>query len=124
MSGLVTNRSDPKREMRSHGFVLGFSTAGPLIYLLCQQNNWPLFTYHPGAMRFDWFYVRAMRDLGPAMYWYGWTAYALLGGTAVGLCAAVLPDGWTSRYPSAPVWVIPTLAIPWLLFALRFYWTK
>jgi hypothetical protein len=124
MSRTATGVSDQKREARSRGFALAFSIAAPVIYVICEMRNWPLFTYHPGPIQFDWFYARVMRDLGPAMYWYGWTANALLGGAAVGLLAAVLPEGWTRRIPPALVWILPALATPWLVHALDFYWSK
>jgi hypothetical protein len=104
--------------------ALVFSIAAPVIYLICEWKNWPLFTYHPGPIAFDWFYARAMRDMGPAMYWYGWTANAILGGSLVSLLAEALPPRWTQRIPLALIWLLPTLALPWLVVSLNYYWAK
>ena len=60
-------------------FAVVFAIATPVIYVACEMQNWPLFTYHPGTNRVDWFYAPAVRDEGPAMYWYGWTATTLIG---------------------------------------------
>ena len=105
-------------------FAIAFSIATPLIYLVCEWKNWPLFTYHPGPVAFDWFYARAMRDMGPAMYWYGWTASALLGGALAGVLVLSLPSRWTTRLPLNVVWLLPALAVPWLVYSLNYYWSK
>ena len=51
-----------------------FAIATPVIYTVCEMRNWPLFTYHPGTNKVDLFWAAAVKDEGPAMYWYGWTA--------------------------------------------------
>ena len=35
-------------------FVVTYAIAGTLIYLLCLQMNWPLFTFHPATNRIVW----------------------------------------------------------------------
>ena len=55
-----------------------FAIATPVIYTICEMRNWPLFTYHPGTNRVDLFWAAAVKDEGPAMYWYGWTATTLI----------------------------------------------
>ena len=52
------------------------------------MRNWPLFTYHPGTNRWIWFYAPAVRNEGPAMHWYGWTANTLIGSAVLGMLAA------------------------------------
>ena len=58
-------------------FAIVFAIATPIIYVICEMRNWPLFTYHPGTNRVDLGWAAAVRDQGPAMYWYGWTASTL-----------------------------------------------
>ena len=122
MSPTKLGMSDSKREARSRSFVLAFSIAAPVIYVICQMQNWPLFTYHPGPSQFDWLFAPAMRNMGPAMYWYGWAANALLGGTMAGLLCVALPERWTRLLPPMLVWLLPALSVPWLVHALNYYW--
>jgi hypothetical protein len=86
------------------------------------MRNWPLFTYHPGTDRLDWFYAPAVRDEGPAMYWYGWVANTLLGSAILGWLATLLPQRLTARIPLAMAWVPSVLAVPVLIYALKYYW--
>jgi hypothetical protein len=86
------------------------------------MNNWPLFTYHPGTNRFDWGYSAAVRDQGPAMYWYGWTAMTLAVSFALGLLAAMLPNALTRKIPLFLTWLLPIVVVPILVYALRFFW--
>ena len=72
-------------------FALVFAIATPPIYVLCEMQNWPLFTYHPGTDRFEWLYAPAVRNEGPAMHWYGWTANTLIGSAILGGLATLLP---------------------------------
>ena len=34
-------------------FAVVFAIAAPVIYVVCEMRNWPLFTYHPATDRFD-----------------------------------------------------------------------
>ena len=65
-------------------FATVFAIATPIIYVICEMRNWPLFTYHPGTNRVDLGWAAAVRDQGPAMYWYGWTATTLIGAAVLG----------------------------------------
>lgn len=103
-------------------FATVLAISSTLFYVLCELLNLPLFTYHPGTNRLEFGMALPVRDEGPAMYWYGWTANSLLGGVMLGLIAAKLPDGITRRIPLALVWIVPLLAIPVLVYALRFFW--
>jgi hypothetical protein len=103
-------------------FAVVFAIATPVIYVICEMRNWPLFTYHPGTDRVDLGRAAAVKDEGPAMYWYGWTANTLIGGAILGLIAAKLPESATRRIPLALVWIVPLAAIPILIYALRFFW--
>ena len=103
-------------------FATVFAIATPVIYTVCEMANWPLFTYHPGTGRFDFGWAPAVRDEGPAMHWYGWTAATLFGAGVLGLLAAMLPDNVTRRIPLALTWIMPLVAVPFLVYALKFYW--
>jgi hypothetical protein len=103
-------------------FALVFALATPVIYVACEIMNWPLFTYHPGTNRLNLGWAPAVRDEGPAMYWYGWTATALLGSAVLGALATLLPDRVTRNIPLSLVWILPLVALPILIYALKFFW--
>jgi hypothetical protein len=103
-------------------FALVFAIATPILYVICEIRNWPLFTYHPGTNRVDLGWAPEVRDEGPAMYWYGWTASTLLGAGILGLIATKLPGNPASRIPLALTWIVPLAVIPVLIYALRFFW--
>lgn len=103
-------------------FAIVFAIATPIIYVACEMQNWPLFTYHPGTNRVDLFWAAAVRDQGPAMYWYGWTATTLIGSAIAGGLATMLPESTIKKIPLALVWVLPLISIPVLIYALKFFW--
>lgn len=103
-------------------FAVVFAISTPVLYVICEMANWPLFTYHPGTDRVDFGWAPAVRDEGPAMHWYGWTANALIGSGLLGLIASLAPQRLTARIPLALVWVVPLAAVPVLIYALRFFW--
>jgi hypothetical protein len=103
-------------------FATVFAIATPLLYVICDMQNLPLFTYHPGTDRVDLGWAPAVRDEGPAMYWYGWTASTLLGAAVLGLLAALLPTHVTRRVPLALVWIMPLAVLPVLVYSLKFFW--
>jgi hypothetical protein len=103
-------------------FVVVFAIAAPIIYMICEMRNWPLFTYHPATDRLDLFYAASRKDEGPAMHWYGWTANTLIGSAILGILAAMLPENVTRRIPLSLTWIVPLICVPILIYALRFYW--
>ena len=103
-------------------FATVFAIATPIIYVTCEMANIPLFTYHPGTGNLNFGWAPAVKDEGPAMHWYGWTAATLLGAGVLGLIAAKLPGSATRRIPLALVWIAPLAAVPILIYALRFFW--
>ncbi len=103
-------------------FAIVFALATPVVYVICEMQNLPLFTYHPGTNRVDLGFARAVKDEGPAMYWYGWTASTLLVAGILGLVAAKLPESLIRKIPLSLVWIAPLAAIPVLVYALRFFW--
>ena len=106
-------------------FVTVFALATPIIYVVCEMRNWPLFTYHPGTNRLDLGWSAAVRDQGPAMYWYGWTATTLIGAGVLGLIGTALPQAVVRKIPLALIWLLPILAIIPLAWALyEPFWSK
>ena len=103
-------------------FATVFAIVTPVLYVVCEMRNWPLFTYHPGTGRLDLGWAAAVKDEGPAMYWYGWTATTLIGAAVLGAIAAKLPESMTRKIPLWLVWALPLAAIPVLVYALRFFW--
>jgi hypothetical protein len=103
-------------------FATVFAIATPIIYVACEMANWPVFTYHPATGRIDLGWAPAVKDEGPAMHWYGWTAATLLGAGVLGGVAAMLPESLTRKIPLALTWITPLAAIPVLIYALRFFW--
>jgi hypothetical protein len=103
-------------------FAITFSVAGTLIYLLCLQMNWPMFTYHPAVDRFEWGWGPGRSGEGPAMYWYGWTATSLIASAVIGWLATLLPETVARRIPLVLVWLLPILAVPYLIWDLRQWW--
>ena len=103
-------------------FALVFGLATPVIYVACEMQNWPLFTYHPGTDRVEWLYAPSVRNEGPAMYWYGWIATTLIGSAVLGIFATMLPEKIIKKIPLSLTWIFPVVAVPILIYALRFFW--
>ena len=103
-------------------FATVFAIATPIIYTACEMQNWPLFTYHPGTNRIDLGWAPAVKDEGPAMYWYGWVATTLIGAAILGMLATMLPEKLVRSIPLSLVWIVPLAVIPILVYALRFFW--
>jgi hypothetical protein len=123
----ATSRTSPATSSlasstRFRTFVITFSIVGPVIYMICLQMNWPLFTYHPATNRIALGWEAARSGEGPNMTWYGWTAMTLLVGTVVSFLATLLPESLTKKIPLILVWLLPILAIPYLIYDLRQWW--
>ncbi len=103
-------------------FSVVLAITAPVIYVICEMQNWPLFTYHPAASRIDWLYAPPVRNEGPAMHWYGWIANAAIGAAVLGVLATLLPERIVNKIPLSLVWIVPLAAIPVLIYALRFFW--
>ena len=123
----ATSRTSPATSSlasstRFRTFVITFSIVGPVIYMICLQMNWPLFTYHPATNRVALGWEAARSGEGPNMTWYGWTAMTLIVGTVVSFLATLLPESITKKIPLILVWLLPILAIPYLIYDLRQWW--
>jgi hypothetical protein len=103
-------------------FAVVFAITAPIIYLICEMQNWPLFTYHPGTNRWNWLHAPSVRNEGPAMHWYGWTANTLIGAAVLGGLATLLPENIARKIPLSLVWIVPLAAVPVLIYALKFFW--
>jgi hypothetical protein len=103
-------------------FAITFAIVGPVIYMICLQMNWPLFTYHPATNSIAFGWEAARSGEGPNMTWYGWTAMTLLVGAVVSFLATLLPESATRKIPLILVWLLPILAIPYLIYDLRQWW--
>ncbi len=103
-------------------FATVFAIATPIVYTICEMRNWPLFTYHPGTNRLELFWAAAVKDEGPAMHWYGWTAAALIAGAVLGWIATRLPESMARKIPLSLTWIAPLACVPVLIYALRFFW--
>jgi hypothetical protein len=105
-------------------FAIVFSITAPVLYLLCDLFSLPLFTYHPATNRVDLGWAPGRSGEGPAMYWYGWTVTMLIGCTALGWLATLLPESVAKRIPLFLVWLLPILAMVPLAWSLMPFWTK
>lgn len=103
-------------------FAVTFGVAGTLAYLVCLEMNWPLVTYHPATNRLVLGWEAARSGEGPTMYWYGWTLTSVIVGAVAGFIATLLPAGVAKRIPLALLWLLPILAIPYLIYDLRQWW--
>jgi hypothetical protein len=108
------------RKLRT--FAVTFAVVGTLAYLLCLMMNWPLFTFHPATNRLVWGWEASRSGEGPAMYWYGWTATTIIAGTVLGFLATLLPESVAKKIPLILVWLLPILAVPYLIYDLRQWW--
>ena len=104
-------------------FATAFSISGPVVYCLVQYFNYPLFTFHPATDRIVWGYEAARSGEGPNMLWYGWSATTILIAAALGIIAMMLPDRIIRKIPLSLVWILPILAIPYVVYSLMPWWT-
>jgi hypothetical protein len=108
---------------RFKAFAMTFSISGPVIYCVVQYFNYPLFTYWPAVRRFVWGFGPPSADYGPNMLWYGWSLTTILIAGALGVVAMILPEHITKRLPFWLVWLLPILAIPYVVYSLMPWWT-
>lgn len=124
MSTIATQpASAPASSRRFKAFATTFSISGPVVYCLTVYFNVALFTYWPADGRFAWGSGAANTTDGPNMLWYGWTITTVLIASALGLVATIVPERITKKIPLWLVWLLPILAIPYVVYALMFWWT-
>ena len=103
-------------------FAIAFAITTPVIYVICEMANWPLFSYFPAVNRIVWGYEPGSDEYGPVMQWYGWTATTMIAAGIISLLATKLPESAVKKIPLALVWILPVVAVPILIYSLRFYW--
>ena len=86
-----------------------FAAAFAIIYVICVEANWALFTYHPRIN--EWEFLTRPAKSGPAMYWFGWMTTSAIAAGVVATIAAYLPANLTRNLPAAAAWVVPLLAM-------------
>lgn len=96
-----------------------FSVAFAIIYAASLYFNLALVTYEPAIDQWDWLVVQP--KAGPPMYWYGWLITSVLGALVVTAVSALLPKAWRERIWPGWAWLVPTLALVFILFDLRHY---
>jgi hypothetical protein len=104
-------------------FATTFSISGPVIYCVIQYFNYPLFTYWPAVHRFVWGFGPPSANDGPNMLWYGWSVTTVLIACALGVVATMLPEPIVKKLPLWLVWLLPILAIPYVVYSLMPWWT-
>jgi hypothetical protein len=120
----TTTQSSLASSVKFRNFALVFAMAFPVLYVVCDIFNLPLFTYHPATNMFGWGFERGRSGEGPAMYWYGWVASCLVGGTICGLLSMLVPERLFRKIPLHLLWILPTLAFIPLAWSLMPFWTK
>ncbi len=94
-----------------------FSAIFAPLYAAAMYFNIALFVYYPQVNQLSW---HDRPDLpGPAMYWYGWIAYAFLGAAILSGCAALVPASWAARMSPRWSWGVPLASIFFVLYVLR-----
>ena len=76
-------------------FMIVFSVACAVIYVISTELNLPLLTYHPAIGELDFLWTPERR--GPAMYWYGWMLTSLIGALVLAWIASIVPEQWVQR---------------------------
>jgi hypothetical protein len=87
-----------------------------------QYLNYPLFTYWPAVRRFVWGFGPPRAADGPNMLWYGWTLTTILIASVLGIVTMIMPKNITKKIPLWLVWVLPILAIPYVVYSLMSWW--
>ena len=105
-------------------FVIVFSIAAAILYVVYDMVGWTLFTIHPATGRFEWGRTLPRPNEGPVMYWYGWTVASIIGGAVLGFLATLLPETVTKKIPLFLIWLVPLLAVPPLVYSLMPFWTR
>jgi hypothetical protein len=115
-------RSSLATSSRFRAFATTFSISSPVVYCAVVFLNWPLVTFWPATDRIVWGYGAARAGEGPNMLWYGWTLTAILIAGGLGIIAMMLPARVTNKIPLALVWILPILAIPFIVYSLMPWW--
>ncbi len=94
-----------------------FAAAFAIIYVVAEQMNLPLFTYHARTMEFGWLRQAPLAPNNPAMYWFGWNFTSAIGAAVVSLAALPLTR---DREPPAWIgWAIPLVVMVVFVYLFR-----
>lgn len=94
-----------------------FSAVFAALYALAMYFNIAMFVYYPAVNQLHW---HDQPDLPqPAMYWYGWIAYAALGAAIVAAVATLLPASLLARISPRASWAVPLLSMLFVLYVIR-----
>lgn len=115
-------RSSLAASSKFRTFVTTFSITGPVVYCLIVFLKLPLVTYFPAVERLVWGAADIRPDTGPNMLWYGFTLTTILISGGFGVLAMMLPERVTRKMPLALLWILPLLAIPYVIYSLMFWW--
>lgn len=97
-----------------------FSAAFAIAYVIAEQNNIALMTYHPRINEWGWL-TEAPRN-GPGMYWYGWLATSFVAAGAVTL--ASFPFVRERNVPSWLGWAVPIAIMALFVYLLRAFFFR
>jgi hypothetical protein len=122
VSATTQPTSSLARSRKFGTFAITFSISGPVIYCLVQYFNYPLVTYWPAIGRLVWGLETTRPDAGPNMLWYGWTLTTIIIAAALGIVAMFIPARITQKIPLWLVWLLPILAVPYVVYSLMYWW--
>jgi hypothetical protein len=103
-------------------FAVTFAVVYPVVYLLAVIKNYALFTYHPATEEFG-LLVEPPKE-GPAMYWYGWIATAVVSALIVGFIVSFVPERVRQRLWSGWSWAVPLCVMLFFGYLLRGYFIR
>lgn len=115
-------RSSLAASSKFRAFVTTFSITGPVVYCLVVFLKLPLVTYFPAIHRLVWGAADMHPGTGLNMLWYGFTLTTILISGGLGVIAMFLPERIIRKYPLALLWILPILAIPYVVYSLMFWW--
>ncbi len=94
-----------------------FAAAFAIIYVVVEQMNLPLFTYHARTVEFGWLRQAALAPNNPAMYWFGWIFTSAIGASVVSLAA--LPFTRDREPPAWIGWAVPLAVMVLFVYLFR-----
>ena len=119
-----TTTSSLAASAKFKAFATVFSISGPVVYCIIQYFNYPLVTFWPATNRLVWGFEGPRAGEGPNMLWYGWTLSTILIAAVLGLIAMMLPARITNKIPLSLLWILPVLAIPYVIYSLMPWWVQ
>jgi hypothetical protein len=97
-----------------------FSAAFAIAYVIIEQNNLALFTYHPRINEWGWL-MEPSRN-GPGMYWYGWIGTSFVVASLATLIA--FPVVRQRQVPSWIGWAVPIVIMVLFVYLLRAFFFR